>query len=134
MKQHTNFRRFLLSVLASASLLAGVDASAASAADKVEQLGQLRSLEVKSIRIVRRNDFLNVQADLLNTDRQTQQLYYRFKWFDDAGFTVGAEEGWKPVIVYGNQKKLIEAIAPVQTATDFKIELHSPDNNGRSSD
>ena len=131
MKQHTNFRCLIGSLLIAASLAVGVDAQAASAADKVEQLGQMRSLEVQSIRMVRRNDFLNVQADLLNTDRQTQQLYYRFKWLDNAGFTVGAEEGWKPVIVYGNQKKLIEAVAPVQSATDFRIELHSPDNNGR---
>ena len=132
MKRTTNFRRLLgCLVVTAAALVGGVDAQAASAADKVEQLGQMRSLEVQSIRIVRRNDFLNVQADLLNTDRQTQQLFYRFKWLDNAGFTVGAVEGWKPVIVYGNQKMLIEAVAPVQAATDFRIELHSPDNNGR---
>jgi uncharacterized protein YcfL len=105
---------------------------AASVADKVEALGVPTFLKVDTIRMTRRNDFLVVQAEILNTDHKTQSLTYRFKWLDSAGFTVGGEETWKSVIIYGKQKKLLDTMAPVQQATDFRLELHAADNEGKS--
>lgn len=125
-----------LSLLASMLLAMGLcigmvaPASAASVADKVEALGIPNQLKVDTIRVARRNDFLVIQAEIVNSSNDTQTLYYRFKWLDDAGFTVGSEEGWKPVTIYGGQKKLIDTMAPVPQATDFRLELHAPDNKG----
>ncbi len=126
----TVIRKILMSALLSASVLLSVPVEAATIADKVEMLGVMDSLKVNTIRVVRREGFLNVQAEILNISNNPQQLYYRFKWLDDAGFTVGTEEGWKPEIVYGNQKKLIQTIAPVEAATDFRLEMNSPENSG----
>jgi uncharacterized protein YcfL len=87
-------------------------------------------LRVDSIRFARRGDLLNVQAELINMSPYNQQLFYRFRWLDEAGFTVGGEESWKPVLIYGAQKKLLETVAPVPAAVDFRLELQSPDNMG----
>jgi len=105
-------------------------AEAQSVADKIEQLGQMTFLRVDSIRFARRGDLLNVQAELINMSPYNQQLFYRFRWLDEAGFTVGGEESWKPVLIYGAQKKLLETVAPVPAAVDFRLELQSPDNMG----
>lgn len=101
-----------------------------SITSKIETLGELNALKVSALRATRRNNFLVIQAEITNTDNNTQQLSYRFKWLDSAGFTVGSEEGWKPLLVYGGQKKLIDTMAPVPQATDFRLELHAPDNKG----
>lgn len=127
----TSLNRLLAAItLASGLALAAVPAQAASVADKIEALGIPKYIKVDSIKIARRNDFLVIQAEVVNTDNANQALYYRFKWLDDAGFTVGSEEGWKPVTIYGGQKKLIETMAPVPQATDFRLEMHAPDNKG----
>lgn len=101
-----------------------------SITSKIETLGELNALKVSALRATRRNNFLVIQAEITNTDNNTQQLSYRFKWLDSAGFTVGSEEGWKPLLVYGGQKKLIDTMAPVPQATDYRLELHAPDNKG----
>lgn len=124
-------------MLAAAALMASgtlpLPTQAASINDKVEQLGQISNLKVNAIRVVRRNDFLNIQAEVVNPTNSNEQLYYRFKWLDDSGFTVGGEETWKPLVINGGQKKLIETIAPQSSATDFRLELQSPNNKGVSS-
>lgn len=128
MKQ--TLRRMVTGSILVVFLATSVLVEAAGVADKVEQMGEMSYLKVDTIRLVRRNDLLNVQATLINTDNSNQQLYYRFRWLDDAGFTVGSEEAWKPALIYGGQKKVIETVAPTSAATDFRLEVHSPDNNG----
>lgn len=125
-------RRGIAGLLLAAGLCLSLAApvQAASVADKVEALGIPNQLKVDTIRVARRNDFLVIQAEIVNSSNDTQTLYYRFKWLDDAGFTVGGEEGWKPVTIYGGQKKVLDTMAPVPQATDFRLELHAPDNKG----
>ncbi|MDT8407867.1 MAG: YcfL family protein [Methylococcales bacterium] len=71
---------------------------------------------------------LNVQVEVVNVDIDNQQLYYRFKWLDAQGFTIGGEEPWKPVLIYGQQRKTLQAIAPGEAVADFRLILQSPDN------
>jgi uncharacterized protein YcfL len=97
---------------------------------KVEQLSEMSYLQVTDLRAVKRNHLLTVQAEINNTDSDNQQLYYRFKWFDAAGFAIGGEEAWKPVLVYAYQKQTLSAVAPSPQATDFKLVVQSPDNTG----
>jgi uncharacterized protein YcfL len=97
---------------------------------KVEQLSEMSYLQVTDLRAVKRNHLLTVQAEINNTDSDNQQLYYRFKWLDAAGFTVGGEEAWKPVLVYASQKQTLSAVAPSPQVTDFKLVVQSPDNTG----
>lgn len=97
---------------------------------KVEQLSEMSYLQVTDLRAVKRNHLLTVQAEITNADSDNQPLYYRFKWFDAAGFAIGGEEAWKPVLVYAYQKQTLSAVAPSPQATDFKLVVQSPDNTG----
>ncbi|MGR9014657.1 MAG: YcfL family protein [Gammaproteobacteria bacterium] len=97
---------------------------------KVEQLSEMSYLRVTDLRAVKRNHLLTVQAEINNTDSDNQQLYYRFKWLDASGFTVGSEEPWKPVLVYAYQKQTLLGVAPSPQVTDFRLVVQSPDNTG----
>lgn len=95
---------------------------------KVETLGELKNIAVTGLKVRQQAGLLNVQAELGNSSVNSQDLFYRFKWMDAAGFSVWGEEAWKPQILYGRQKKLINAVAPTPKATDFRIELQTPGN------
>ena len=98
---------------------------------KIEEQGKMNNLKVTDLRATKRDNLLRVQAEVSNTSNSNQQLYYRFKWLDQDGFTVWDEEPWKPVIVYGSQKQTISVVAPTFKATDFRLILQSPDNSGQ---
>ncbi|MEW9898234.1 YcfL family protein [Chitinivorax sp. PXF-14] len=119
----------LLAVVLTCSSL---PALADSIADKVEQLGEMKYLKVSGIRLVKRNELLNIQVEVTNSDNSNQSMFYRFKWLDASGFSVWGEEVWKPLTIYGLQKKLINEVAPTPAATDFRIEVQSPSNTGKA--
>ena len=104
---------------------------APSLQSKLEEQGKMNNLKVTDLRATKRNNLLNIQAEITNLSSGNQQLYYRFKWLDRDGFTVWDEEPWKPMVVYGNQKQVINVVAPTFKATDFRLILQSPDNSGK---
>ncbi|MES2501633.1 MAG: YcfL family protein [Pseudomonadota bacterium] len=95
--------------------------------NKVEYLGELKYLKVDKI-LSANKSLLKVQVELSNTSIDNQQLYYRFKWYDSDGFTVWNDEPWKTLLIYGKQRSTLSAVAPTKKATDYKIELQSPEN------
>lgn len=101
---------------------------AETVASKVESLGEMKYLKVTDLRATQRNGLLNVQVEITNGNSSNEQLFYRFKWLDNTGFSVWGEEPWKPVLIYGKQKHLITVVAPTPAATDFRIQLQSPNN------
>ena len=103
-------------------------ASGASMASKLEEQGKMNSLKVTDLRATKRDNLLHIQAEITNISSGNQQLYYRFKWLDRDGFTVWEEEPWKPMVVYGNQKQVINVVSPTFKATDFRLILQSPDS------
>ena len=102
--------------------------SGASIASKLEEQGKMNNLKVTDLRATKRDNLLRIQAEITNISSGNQQLYYRFKWLDHDGFTVWDDEPWKPMIVYGNQKQVINVSSPTFKATDFRLILQSPDN------
>ena len=99
-----------------------------SIASKIEEQGKMDYLTVTDLRATKRDNLLRIQAEITNSNADNQQLYYRFKWLDRDGFTVWDEEPWKPMIFYGNQKQVINVVAPTFKATDFRLILQSPQN------
>ena len=99
-----------------------------SMASKLEEQGKMNNLKVTDLRATKRDNLLRIQAEVTNISSGNQQLYYRFKWLDNDGFTVWDDEPWKPMIVYGNQKQVINVSSPTFKATDFRLILQSPDN------
>lgn len=97
-----------------------------SIASRIELMGPLNYLVVSDLRATKRDNLLRIQAEITNTSTDNQQLYYRFKWLDRDGFSVWDDEPWKPLLVYGNQKQLINVVSPSFKATDFRIVLQSP--------
>ena len=115
--------------LIAASAALSMSASAAGIADKLEQLGEMTYLKVSEMRVAKRDGLLAVQVEVSNTDASNQQLYYRFKWLDESGFSVWGEAASKPVLIYGKQKKMINEVAPTPRASDFRMEVQSPNNS-----
>jgi uncharacterized caspase-like protein len=103
--------------------------SAPSMASKIEEQGKMTYLTVTDLRATRRDNLLRIQAEVTNSSSSNQQLYYRFKWLDSDGFSVWDEEAWKPVIIYGSQKQVINTVSPTFKATDFRLILQSPNNS-----
>ena len=102
--------------------------SGPSIASKLEEQGKMNNLKVTDLRAVKRDNLLRIQVEVTNISSGNQQLYYRFKWLDGNGFTVWDEEPWKPLIIYGNQKQIINVSSPTFKATDFRLILQSPDS------
>ncbi|MDR2209654.1 MAG: YcfL family protein [Azoarcus sp.] len=107
-------------------------AEGGSIASKVEELGKMDYLKVTDMRAARRDNLLRIQVTVTNSSNKNEQLYYRFRWLDNDGFTVWEEEPWKPELIYGKQDKVISVVAPTFKATDFKLELQSPNNSTSS--
>ncbi|MBK9026988.1 MAG: DUF1425 domain-containing protein [Propionivibrio sp.] len=112
--------------------------SGPSMASKIEEQGKMNNLKVTDMRATKRDNLLRIQVDVTNISSSNQQLYYRFKWLDRDGFTVWDEEPWKPMIVYGNQKQVINVVSPTFKATDFRLickvritAATSPHNHGK---
>jgi uncharacterized protein YcfL len=104
-------------------------AEGGSIASKVESLGEMTYLKFTDMRAVRRDGLLRIQVTIFNENNLNEQLYYRFRWLDEDGFTVWEEEPWKPEIVYGKQSKVLSVTAPTLKASDFRIEVQSPNNS-----
>ncbi|WP_337056006.1 YcfL family protein [Pseudomonas sp. USHLN015] len=118
-------RNLLVAGLALA-LLAGCSGRE-TASSKVAPMGDVEDIEVDTMRVARENGFLTVKVKLTNTSSHNRTLYYRFAWLDSDGFPVAGEESWKALPIYGTQTTVLPAIAPVPKATDFRLEMNTPD-------
>jgi len=94
---------------------------------KLDRLGKLKYLKVSDLKAVSSGGLLKIQATFENTDNTTQRLYYRFKWLDKDGFNAWDDEAWKVTELIGYQKQAIQTVAPTPKATDFRIEMQSPE-------
>ncbi|EIK54578.1 hypothetical protein YO5_17470 [Stutzerimonas stutzeri TS44] len=100
-----------------------------SAASKVVSLGSMEHIEVGAMRVARENGFLTVKVELKNSSSRNKSMFYRFAWLGDDGFPVAGEESWKSLTLYGTQTSYLPAIAPVPQATDFRLEVQTPENS-----
>jgi uncharacterized protein YcfL len=99
-----------------------------SFAHKVESLGKMVHIRVNDIKEIERNGLLSLQVEVVNDSRHEQKIFYRFRWVDNSGFTVWGEEPWKPALVHGKQKFIINTVAPNKAAQDYRLEIQSPEN------
>jgi uncharacterized caspase-like protein/uncharacterized protein YcfL len=107
-------------------------AASPTIASKIEQLGKMTYLRISDMRAAKRDGLLRIQFEVSNSSNKNQQMYYRFKWLDNDGFSVWNDEPWKPLIVYGNQKQTVNVVSPAFKATDFRLVLQSPENEATS--
>ena len=93
-------------------------------AAKVALRGEARSIAVREMRIVRKNDVLVAQADLGNLGRSDRTVFYRFQWLDNIGSQIGDGESWKQLGVLGMGQQTVKSVAPSAAATDFRLEMN----------
>ncbi len=97
---------------------------------KIEQLGEMRGLQITEINPTKNNHLLVIQATVTNLRSYNQELYYHFVWLDSKGFKVDNQKTWKHELLYAYQNKQITGVAPSPGAVDFKIVVQSPNNTG----
>ena len=100
-----------------------------TASSKLAPMGEVEDIEVDTMRVARENGFLTVKVELRNDSHKNKGMYYRFAWLGDDGFPVAGEEAWKSLTLYGKQVSYLPAIAPVPQATDFRLEVQTPENS-----
>lgn len=92
--------------------------------------GNLSYIKVTDLRAKKVNEFLVVEAEVSNTRSYDDLLYYRFKWFDAKGFQLSGDDSWKTLPLRGAQIQNFIGVATTVNATDFIVELQSPNNTG----
>ncbi len=71
-------------------------------------------------------DILRAQITLASKYSSTQQYQYRFAWFDENGVELDAgSRAWIPFIMYGNETKTLQGVAPNPSARQFKINIRT---------
>lgn len=100
---------------------------------KLEQLGKMSYVRVTGLKQVVRDGRISLQLELFNDDRANQTVYWRVRWLEESGMQVWDDEPWKQELVYSNQRRILQTSAPTKKATDFRIELQSPENDGAGS-
>ena len=68
--------------------------------------------------------FLKVQVELLNRTSSSTSFNYHFEWFDQNGMQInGPSTAVISDQIDGKESKFISAIAPLETAKDFRLKL-----------
>ena len=68
--------------------------------------------------------FLKVQVELLNQTSSMRNFNYHFEWFDQNGMQVsGSSTAVIPDEIDPKESKYISAVAPLQSAKDFRLKL-----------
>jgi uncharacterized protein YcfL len=68
------------------------------------------------------NDMLEIIFDITNKTATNISVKYRVKWLNNEGFEVGeALSSWQPIFVDAEDSKKIREIAPMPTASSYKL-------------
>jgi uncharacterized protein YcfL len=100
----------------------------ASFGSKVEHHGTAKYLAISGLNSKISDDLLTIHAEVTNTDGGDQQGFYRVRWLDESGDPVWNDEAWKPLLLHGNQKLILQIVAPTIKARDFKMEFSAKEN------
>lgn len=119
-------------LLLAGALLSG-SAGAQTIASKLEHMGESTYVQVAGLMARERNGFLALQMELQNTDNEPRRVFWRVKWLDESGFQVWDDEAWKPLLLQGNTRQNVQAVAPTPKARDFRIQFNAQNNSAFSS-
>lgn len=68
------------------------------------------------------NNMLEIIFDVENKSQENISVQYRVKWLNNEGFEVGeALSGWQPIFIDANDNKKVQEIAPMPTASSYKL-------------
>lgn len=69
--------------------------------------------------------FTKVQIELLNRTSSPYSFHYHFEWFDDKGMLIQTTSSWIDRSIQGKETMAITAVAPTETAKDFRVKFLS---------
>ncbi|HCH01615.1 MAG TPA: DUF1425 domain-containing protein [Vibrio sp.] len=65
---------------------------------------------------------------ITNNSQDTQNLQYRFYWYDGQGLEVNAKQGaWRQFILRGYESMTLSEVSVNPNATDFRIQIRPQD-------
>lgn len=71
-------------------------------------------------------DILRAQVTLASKYSSTQHYQYRFTWFDEGGVELDpGSRAWLPLMMYGNETRALQGVAPNPSARQFKINIRT---------
>ncbi|MCC4798875.1 hypothetical protein BCT30_16480 [Enterovibrio norvegicus] len=72
------------------------------------------------------NERLLAQVMVTNKSSESQNLQYRFNWYDEQGLEVDSGKSpWRQFIVYGNDTVTLQGVALNPNAKNFRVSLRN---------
>lgn len=83
-----------------------------------------RGIQIVDLKTSYVGDLLKAQVTLVSKYSKTLSFQYKFAWFNKDGVEIDPDsEPWTPLILYGNESKTIQAVAPNPAAREFKVKI-----------
>lgn len=74
----------------------------------------------------RAGDMMMAQVTLKSKEKDTLNLQYKFEWYDLNGIALNtASASWKPLLLYGQESKSIQGVAPDPRGREYKLLLRN---------
>ncbi|MGF1867199.1 YcfL family protein [Enterovibrio norvegicus] len=85
-----------------------------------------KSLEFGNAKTSEVNERLLAQVMVTNKSSESQNLQYRFNWYDEQGLEVDSGKSpWRQFIVYGNDTVTLQGMALNPNAKNFRVSLRN---------
>jgi uncharacterized protein YcfL len=85
-----------------------------------------RQIQVVDVRHEYAGDILKASLTLTSKYAGTLKFQYKFAWFNDAGVEVRQDtDAWTPVVLYGNETRTVQGLAPSPDVKAFKVNIRN---------
>ena len=85
-----------------------------------------KSLEFGNAKTSEVNERLLAQVMVTNKSSESQNLQYRFNWYDEQGLEVDSGKSpWRQFIVYGHDTVTLQGVALNPKAKNFRVSLRN---------
>lgn len=89
---------------------------------KIDNPKLAKKISITDIASRKKNQVLQVNVEIVSTDKKSQNLQYQFTWFDQQGFVIESnKQAWKPLELHGGQLVKLQGVAPNELADTFNI-------------
>jgi len=125
----------LIAGLAGCSSTAGIEGSTTAVRDESGNTAYSNLMVVNNPKLAGKIQIADIQTEMVGGLMKTQvnliskysknvNIKYKFSWFDADGMEIDANaDAWTPLMLYGNESKTVQGVAPNPTARKFKIKI-----------
>jgi len=83
-----------------------------------------RGIQIVDMQQSYAGDLLKAQVTLVSKYSKTLNVQYKFSWFNEQGIEINPDGSpWTPLVLYGNETKALQGLAPNSSAKTFKIQI-----------